>query len=172
MQLAKDEVHSISVIARILVNRQVFKSDAMAFASQAERTLNRYSGGYTFKGATSSGYRSDGGYRSDMSTGSCDIGWRNSYFGYPRTWLFIPLELLFSVTPSSSGIQPEGKFRYWFRRKMVPIFRFVRHTKMEPVLVVGQDSGPFWLLPTADLYPIQPERNHAVTSATISATLL
>ncbi len=58
MQLAEDEVHSISAIVHSSVNGQVFKSDAMAFASQAERTLNRYSGGYTSNGAASSGYRS------------------------------------------------------------------------------------------------------------------
>jgi hypothetical protein len=34
---------------------------------------------------------------------------------------------------------------------MVPIFGFARHTKTEPVPVVGQDSSLFRLLPTVDL---------------------
>jgi hypothetical protein len=81
MPLAEDEVHSISAIACISVNGQAFKLDAMAFASQAERTLNHSSGGYTSDGAASSGYRLEGGYRSYRSTGSCDIGQRDSSFG-------------------------------------------------------------------------------------------
>ena len=89
-----------------------------------------------------------------------------------QTWLGIPDLLPFSVTPTSSGIPSEGRFRYWFRQKLVPVFRFARHAKTEPVPVVGQDSGPFRSLPTVDLYPIQPGRNHAVTLATISATRL
>jgi hypothetical protein len=53
----------------------------MAFASQAEHTLNQYSGGYTSNGAASSGYSLEGGYCSDRSTGSRDIGWHDSCFG-------------------------------------------------------------------------------------------
>ena len=62
-------------------------------------------------------------------------------------WVFWAL-LPFSVTPSSVGIPPEGRFWYWFCQKMVPIFRFAKHTKTNPVPVEGQDSVPFRLLPT------------------------
>ena len=43
-----------------------------------------------------------------------------------HAWLLIPSELSFSVAPSSSGIPPEGGFRYWFRWKMMPIFRICK----------------------------------------------
>jgi hypothetical protein len=39
------------------------------------------SGGYNSNGAAPSSYRLEGGYRSDRSTGSCNIGWRDSCFG-------------------------------------------------------------------------------------------
>jgi hypothetical protein len=63
MQLAEDEVQSISAIARNSIGGQAFAANAGAFASQAERTLDCYShgGGYT----SSYGYRSDGGYPSE-----------------------------------------------------------------------------------------------------------
>ena len=80
MQLAKDEVHSISAIAHSSVVHQAFKLDALAFPSQAEQTLAHYlgwyssdggaSGGYRFNGGAFSGYRSSGGYRLDRSGGS------------------------------------------------------------------------------------------------------
>ena len=89
MQLAEDEDHSISAIACSSVNEQAFKLDAMAFASQAKCTLKSYSGGYTSKGATSGGYCLDGGYCSNRSTGSCDIGRQDSCFGCkgPHPWI-------------------------------------------------------------------------------------
>jgi hypothetical protein len=62
MQLAKDEVQSISAIACNSIGGQAFAANAGAFASQAERTLDCYShgGGYT----SGNGYCSDGGYHS------------------------------------------------------------------------------------------------------------
>jgi hypothetical protein len=94
MQSAKDEVHSISAIARSSVVGQAFRLDALAFPSQAEQTLARYlggcsfdggaSGGYKSDGGASSGYRSNGSYRLDRSGGSkeeCDIGIHDSCFG-------------------------------------------------------------------------------------------
>ncbi len=94
MQLAEDEVHSISAIAPSSVVGQAFKSDALAFPSQAEKTLARYSGGYSSDGGASGRYKSDGGassrYRSDGSyrldrlggsKGERDIGRRDSCFG-------------------------------------------------------------------------------------------
>ncbi len=69
MQLAEDEVHSISAIVRSSVGGQAFKLDVMTFASQAECTLNHYSSSYTSDGAASGGYCSDGSYRLDKSIG-------------------------------------------------------------------------------------------------------
>jgi hypothetical protein len=40
MTMAKEEVQSISAIARSSVGGQAFKSNALAFPSQAERTLD------------------------------------------------------------------------------------------------------------------------------------
>ena len=70
MQMAEDEVNSISEIACSTVNGQAFHADALVHASQAERTLSRYHGGdgYTSEEGTSGGYRSDGG-RSGTPTG-------------------------------------------------------------------------------------------------------
>ena len=66
MQSAEDEVQSISAIARSSVAGQAFHADVLAFPSQAERTLERYSsGGYQSEGGNSTGYNSDGGYKSD-----------------------------------------------------------------------------------------------------------
>jgi hypothetical protein len=94
MQSAKDEVHSISAIARSSIVGQAFKLDALAFPSQAEQTLARYlggyssdgsaSGGYKSNGGASSGYRSDGSYLLDRSGGSKEernIGRHDSCFG-------------------------------------------------------------------------------------------
>jgi hypothetical protein len=86
MQSAKDEVQSISAIARSLVVGQAFKTNVLAFPSQAERTLDRYSAGYQSKGGTSCGYQSEGGYRSDSDTRrfkgkSKGLGHRDNCFG-------------------------------------------------------------------------------------------
>jgi hypothetical protein len=94
MQSAEDKVHSISTIARSSVVGQAFKFDALAFPSQAKRTLAHYSGTYSSNGGASgryksdggasSGYRSDGGYRLDRlggSKGERNIGRRDSCFG-------------------------------------------------------------------------------------------
>jgi hypothetical protein len=53
MQMSEDEVKSITAIAQNSVGGQAFHTNAMAFPSQAETTLTRYSGG--------GGYKSDGG---------------------------------------------------------------------------------------------------------------
>jgi hypothetical protein len=94
MQSAKDEVHSISAIARSSIVGQAFKLDALAFPSQAKQTLAHYLGGYSSNDGASGGYKSDGGassgYRSDTSypldrlggsKGERDIGQRDSCFG-------------------------------------------------------------------------------------------
>jgi len=65
MQSAEDEVQFISAIACSSVAGQAFHADALAFPSQAERTLERYSSGYKSDGGTSIGYNSEGGYKSD-----------------------------------------------------------------------------------------------------------
>jgi uncharacterized Zn finger protein (UPF0148 family) len=65
MQMAEDEVQSISAIARSSVAGQAFHADVLAFPSQAERTLERYSSGYQSEGGNSGGYKSEGGYKSD-----------------------------------------------------------------------------------------------------------
>ena len=67
MQSAEDEVQSISAIARSSVAGQAFKTDVLAFPSQAERTLDRYhsGNGYQSEGGASGGYPSDGGYISE-----------------------------------------------------------------------------------------------------------
>jgi hypothetical protein len=73
MQLADDEVQSISAIARDSIRGQALAANAGAFASQAERTLDCYShgGGYT----SGDGYRSDGRY---CSKGGCSDSLRGS----------------------------------------------------------------------------------------------
>jgi hypothetical protein len=65
MTMAEEEVQSISAIARSSVGSQAFKLDALAFPSQAERTLDRYSGGYSSELGSAGGYHSDSGYQSD-----------------------------------------------------------------------------------------------------------
>jgi hypothetical protein len=59
MTMAEEEVQLISAIARSSVGGQAFKLDALAFPSQAECTLDRYSGGYSLEAGSASGYRSD-----------------------------------------------------------------------------------------------------------------
>ncbi len=84
MTMAEEEVQSISAIARSSVGGQALKSDALAFPSQLERTLDQYSGGYSSESRSASGYRLDSGYRSDRSggsTGECGLGRRDSCFG-------------------------------------------------------------------------------------------
>ncbi len=53
MTLAEEKVQSISAIVRSSVGGQAFKSDALAFPSQAERIRDHYSGGYSSDGGTS-----------------------------------------------------------------------------------------------------------------------
>jgi hypothetical protein len=77
MQLAEDEVQSISAIARSSIGGQAFHVGVVAFPSQAERTLDHYSEGYQSNGGASGGYRS-GGYQSD---GGASGGYR-SEVGY------------------------------------------------------------------------------------------
>ncbi len=45
--MSENEVKSITAIARSSVGSQAFHANAMAFPSQAERTLTRYSGDYS-----------------------------------------------------------------------------------------------------------------------------
>ncbi len=45
MQMVEDKVASISTNARDSIGRQAFTVNAPTFASQAERTLNRYAKG-------------------------------------------------------------------------------------------------------------------------------
>ncbi len=105
MTMAEEEVQSISTIVHSSIGgrafksdalafpsqtfksdalafpSQAFKSDALAFPSQAERTLDRYSCGYSLE---SGGYLLDGGCRSDRlggSTGNRGLGQRDSCFG-------------------------------------------------------------------------------------------
>ena len=89
MQMAEDDVNSISEITCSTVNGQTFHVDAAVNASQAERTLSRYGSGsgYTSKGGVSSGYRSNG-RRSETSTES-RLGHRNRCFGCkgPHPWM-------------------------------------------------------------------------------------
>jgi hypothetical protein len=80
MQMAEDEVNSISEIACSTVNGQAFHADALVHASQAERTLSRYHGG--------DGYTSE--------EGTSDI--RRISFGW---WTFCHIERLPSWTPRS-----------------------------------------------------------------------
>ncbi len=119
MQLAKDEVHSISAIARSSVGRQAFKLDVMTFASQDEHTLNHYSSGYTSDGATSGGdcldggycldksigYCLDGGYCLDKSTGYCKIGQRDSCFGYKGIHPWIKNSLVVCPNADQPGVR-------------------------------------------------------------------
>jgi hypothetical protein len=85
MQMSEDEVKSITAIARSSVNGQAFHSDALAFPSQAETTLNRYSLG----GGGGGGYKSDGsgGYRTNESRKS--LGKNDSCFDckLPHPWM-------------------------------------------------------------------------------------
>ena len=84
--MLEDEVKSITAIAHSSVNRQAFHSDALAFPSQAETTLNHYSPGEKGGGG---GYKSDGsgGYRTDDSRRS--LGKNDSCFGckLPQPWM-------------------------------------------------------------------------------------
>ena len=81
MQLAEEEVQSISAIVRSAVaGGQAFPVSAQAFPSQAERTLANYKSGGGYSSDASSG-RSDG-YRSDRLGGSCGrLGRKHPCFG-------------------------------------------------------------------------------------------
>jgi hypothetical protein len=86
MQSAEDKVQSISAIACSSVGGQAFHVGIVAFPSQAERTLDCYSGGYQSDGGASDGYRS-GGYQSDggASGGYCsEGGYCSNRLGGPR----------------------------------------------------------------------------------------
>ncbi len=61
--MSENEVKSILAIARSSVGSQAFHANAMAFPSQAESTLTRYSGGHS--GYKYNGGSSAGGYCSD-----------------------------------------------------------------------------------------------------------
>jgi len=84
MQSAEDEVQSISAIVHSSVAGQAFHTNVLAFPSQAERTLERYSsGGYQSEGRNSTGYNSEGGYKSDGGgkRKGRGIGAKDSCFG-------------------------------------------------------------------------------------------
>ena len=87
MQSAEDEVQSISAIVCSSVADQAFHANVLAFPSQAERTLERYSSGYKSEGGTSGGYNSEGGNKSDGG-GKCKgrgLGAKDSCFGCGAT---------------------------------------------------------------------------------------
>ena len=118
MQSAEDKVHSISSIARSSIVGQAFKLDALAFPSQAERTLARYLGGYSSNGGASgryksnggasSGYRSDGSYRLDRLGGSKeehDIGRRDSCLGCKGIHLWMKNGVVVCPNADKPGIR-------------------------------------------------------------------
>ena len=121
MQMAEDEVNSISEIARSTVNGQAFHADASVNASQAERTLSRYGGGsYTSEGGNSGGYRSDGGasggYRSDggRSTGSNDsrLGRRDRCFGCSGSHLWVVDGVVVCPNADKPGVREAAAKNY------------------------------------------------------------
>ncbi len=84
----------------------------MAFASQAKRTINRYSGGYTYDGTASSGYCSEGGYCSDRSTGSCYIGRRDSCFGCKGPHPYIKNGVVVCPNADQQGVHAAAQAAY------------------------------------------------------------
>ena len=88
MQMAEDEVNSISEIARSTVNGQAFHADASVNASQAECTLLRYGHeGYTSEGGASNGNYSGGGRLT--TSNESRLGCRDCCFGCngPHPWI-------------------------------------------------------------------------------------
>jgi hypothetical protein len=73
MQSAKEEVQKYTSIARNAICSQAFHSNATAYLSQTETTLNRYSPGCT-KGT-------DGGYTNATNKSNTSPGKGNSCFG-------------------------------------------------------------------------------------------
>ncbi len=131
MQLAEDEVHFISAIARSSVIGQAFKSDALAFPSQAERTLAHYLGGYSSDGGASGGYKSDGGassgYRSDGSycldrlggsKGEHNIGQCDSCFGCKGIHPWMKNGVVVCPNANKPGIcmAPQAAYKKWLEK--------------------------------------------------------
>jgi hypothetical protein len=81
MQLAEEEIQTYTSIARNAFGGQAFHSNATAYPSQVEITLNRYSIEHV-KGTD--GYNSDATNKSSIS-----LGWNNSCFGCggPHPWM-------------------------------------------------------------------------------------
>jgi hypothetical protein len=115
MQMAEDEVHSISVVAHDSIGGQAFSANDYAYLSQAKCTLDHY-----FQGGYSSGdeYRSEGG-RSKSSRGSCsELGWGNSCFGCKGPHLYIKNKVIMCPKKDKPGVRAaaEKAYKEWLEK--------------------------------------------------------
>jgi hypothetical protein len=116
MQLAEDEVQSISAIARGSIRGQVFAANAGAFASQAERTLDCYSHGGRY--TSGDGYRSDGRYRSEGGRSNSSRGSRSKLgqgdrcFGCQGPHPYIRNKLIVCPNKDKPGVRAAAKKAY------------------------------------------------------------
>ena len=115
MQLAKDKVQSILTIACSSIDGQAFHLGVAAFPSQAKRTLDCYSGGYQSEGGASSGYCSDGGYRSDKSSRFCnsrELGQWDKCFGCKMIHLLMKNGEVVSPNAGKPGVPVAAQATY------------------------------------------------------------
>jgi hypothetical protein len=123
MAAAEEEISNISEIARQSVGGQAFAASVPAYASQAERTLNRYAsgGGYSSEG----GYRLDGGYRSDggrseSSRGSRgELGHGGKCFGCGGPHPYIKNKIIVCPNKDNPGVKEAADHNYkeWVEKR-------------------------------------------------------
>jgi hypothetical protein len=104
MQLAEEEVQTYTSIARYAVGGQAFHSDATAYPSQAETTLNRYSPEHA-KGMD--GYNSNATNKSSTSFGQNKSCFR---CGSPHPWM--RNKIVLCPHKDRSGIQDTAAKNY------------------------------------------------------------
>ncbi len=116
MQMAEDKVASISTIMRHSIRGQAFTVNAPTFASQAERTLDRYAKGRYF---SEGGYQSDSGSycldggRSHSSRGSPGkLGRGDRCFGCQGPHLYIRNKLIVCPNKDKPGVCEAAKANY------------------------------------------------------------
>jgi hypothetical protein len=109
MIAAKEEVTSISTIARETIGGQAFATSTPAFASQAKCTLNHYApGGYSSEaGYRSNGndYQSDGGHSASSHGSLGELGRGDKCFGCQGPHPYIINKVIVCPNKDKPGIK-------------------------------------------------------------------
>ncbi len=109
MTAAKEEVANIMAIARQLVGSQAFAASVPTFASQAERTLDRYApGGYSLE----SGYRSDGGHLESSRGSRGELGRGDKCFGCGGPHPYIKNKVIVCPNKDKPGVKEAANTNY------------------------------------------------------------